>query len=33
MNAAPNDLRARNLRMLALLAGLFLLPLLLAFYM
>ncbi len=33
MSATPNDLRARNLRMLAALAGLFLLPLVLAFYM
>lgn len=34
MNTTPKqDLRARNLRMLAALAGLFLLPLLLAFYM
>ncbi|HEY6923896.1 MAG TPA: hypothetical protein VI653_10535 [Steroidobacteraceae bacterium] len=32
-STTPQDLRARNLRMLALLAGLFLLPLLLAFYM
>jgi cytochrome oxidase Cu insertion factor (SCO1/SenC/PrrC family) len=32
MNAAENDLRARNLRMLAVLAGLFLLPLALAFW-
>ena len=33
MTTSPSDLRARNLRMLAALAGLFLLPLLLAFYM
>lgn len=33
MSSTPDDLRARNLRMLAVLAGLFLLPLLLAFYM
>src|SRR5215475_6898098 len=33
MSANPDNLRARNLRMLAVLAGLFLLPLLLAFYM
>ncbi len=33
MSTTPEDLRARNLRMLAVLAGLFLLPLLLAFYM
>src|SRR5579859_567916 len=33
MSTTPEDLRARNLRMLGLLAGLFLLPLLLAFYM
>ena len=33
MNATPDNLRERNLRMLAVLAGLFLLPLLLAFYM
>src|SRR5215470_5400516 len=33
MNASPDNLRARNLRMLAVLAALFLLPLLLAFYM
>jgi cytochrome oxidase Cu insertion factor (SCO1/SenC/PrrC family) len=34
MSASPdNHLRSRNLRMLAMLAGLFLLPLLLAFYM
>ena len=32
-STTPQDLRARNLRMLAALAGLFLLPLLLAFYM
>jgi hypothetical protein len=32
MNAAENELRARNLRMLAVLAGLFLLPLALAFW-
>ncbi|MGH8210182.1 MAG: SCO family protein [Steroidobacteraceae bacterium] len=32
-STTPSDLRARNLRMLAVLAGLFLLPLLLAFYM
>jgi hypothetical protein len=32
-STTPQDLRARNLRMLAVLAGLFLLPLLLAFYM
>jgi hypothetical protein len=32
MTTTPEDLRARNLRMLAVLAGLFLLPLLLAFY-
>lgn len=31
--SSPQELRARNLRMLAALAGLFLLPLLLAFYM
>ena len=33
MSANTDNLRARNLRMLAVLAGLFLLPLLLAFYM
>jgi hypothetical protein len=33
MSTTPEDLRARNLRMLGILAGLFLLPLLLAFYM
>jgi hypothetical protein len=33
MSTTPEDLRARNLRMLGVLAGLFLLPLLLAFYM
>ena len=33
MSMTPEDLRARNLRMLALLAALFLVPLLLAFYM
>ncbi len=33
MSTPADDLRARNLRMLAALAGLFLLPLLLAFYM
>ena len=33
MNAAENDLRARNLRMLATLAGLFVLPLAIAFWM
>jgi hypothetical protein len=33
MNATPDNLRARNLKMLAALAGLFLLPLVLAFYM
>ena len=33
MNTTQDNLRARNLRMLAVLAGLFLLPLLLAFYM
>jgi hypothetical protein len=33
MSSTPSDLRARNLRMLAALAGLFILPLLLAFYM
>jgi hypothetical protein len=33
MSTTPSDLRARNLRMLAALAGLFILPLLLAFYM
>src|SRR6185312_16769338 len=33
MNTTRDTLRARNLRMLAVLAGLFLLPLLLAFYM
>ncbi len=33
MTTASDDLRARNLRMLAALAGLFLLPVLLAFYM
>lgn len=33
MSTTPDDLRARNLRMLAGLAALFLLPLLLAFYM
>jgi len=33
MNTTQNNLRARNLRMLAALAALFLLPLLLAFYM
>jgi hypothetical protein len=33
MTTTPENLRARNLRMLAVLAGLFLLPVLLAFYM
>ena|SRR5215472_6164879 len=33
MTTTPEDLRARNLRMLGVLAGLFLLPLLLSFYM
>jgi hypothetical protein len=33
MSTSPEDLRARNLRMLAVLAALFLVPLLLAFYM
>ncbi|MDB6087573.1 MAG: hypothetical protein JWN85_357 [Gammaproteobacteria bacterium] len=33
MSSTPDDLRARNLRMLAVLAALFLVPLLLAFYM
>src|ERR1700758_215726 len=33
MTTTPEDLRARNLRMLGILAGLFLLPLLFAFYM
>jgi hypothetical protein len=33
MNTSPGELRTRNLRMLAALAALFLLPLLLAFYM
>lgn len=33
MSTTPDDLRARNLRMLAALAALFLVPLLLAFYM
>ena len=33
MSTTPEDLRARNLRMLGVLAGLFLLPLLFAFYM
>lgn len=33
MSTTPEDLRGRNLRMLAMLAGLFLVPLLLAFYM
>jgi hypothetical protein len=33
MNTTQDNLRARNLRMLAMLAGLFLVPLLLAFYM
>jgi hypothetical protein len=33
MNVRPENLHARNLRMLAILAGLFLVPLLLAFYM
>jgi hypothetical protein len=33
MTTTPENLRARNLRMLAVLAGLFVLPLLLAFYM
>jgi hypothetical protein len=33
MNTTPDNLRVRNLRMLTALAGLFLLPLLLAFYM
>ena len=32
-NAAENELRSRNLRMLAVLAGLFLLPLAVAFWM
>jgi hypothetical protein len=33
MSTSPGEMRARNLRMLAVLGGLFLLPLLLAFYM
>jgi hypothetical protein len=33
MSSTPDNLRARNLRMLAVMAGLFLLPLILAFYM
>src|ERR1700743_3818824 len=33
MTTTPEDLRARNLRMLGMLAALFLVPLLLAFYM